>query len=130
MSISGTAVSNGSPICLLDDDPSVLKSTDRLLSSAGWSVEPFLDPQCFLSYARTNQPRLVVLDLSMPLMHGLEVQKQLREVSPQTQVIVLTAKDEPGLRSSAINLGAARYLIKPVEDEELISGVEAVLRSS
>jgi two-component system response regulator HydG len=130
MSISGTALLNGSPICLLDDDPSVLKSTDRLLSSAGWSVEPFLDAQSFLCYARSNQPRLVVLDMSMPLMHGLEVQKQLREVSPRTKVIVLTAKDDPALRSSAINLGAARYLIKPVEDEELISGIEAVLQSS
>ena len=121
---------NGSPICLLDDDSSVLKSTGRLLLSAGWSAEPFLDPQGFLSYARTNQPRLVVLDISMPLMHGLEVQKRLREVSPRTQVIVLTAKDDPTLHSSAIKLGAARYLIKPVEDEELLSAIEAVLRNS
>jgi FixJ family two-component response regulator len=129
MSRSGIPDLNGSPICLLDDDSSVLKSTGRLLLSAGWSTEPFLDPQSFLSYARTNQPHLLVLDMSMPLMHGLEVQKRLREVSPHTQVIVLTAKDDPALRSRATNLGAARYLIKPVEDEELLSGIEAVLRS-
>jgi FixJ family two-component response regulator len=128
MSRSGTPHLNGSPICLLDDDSSVLKSTSRLLLSAGWSVEPFLDPQNFLSYATTNQPRLLVLDMSMPLMPGLEVQERLREVSPRTQVIVLTAKDDPVLRSRAINRGAARYLIKPVEDEEFLSGIEAVLR--
>jgi len=130
MSRSGIPHLNGSPICVLDDDSSVLKSTSRLLSSAGWSVEPFLDPQNFLSYASANQPRLLVLDLSMPLMFGLEVQERLREVSPRTQVIILTAKDDPTLRSRAINLGAARYLIKPVEDEELISGIEAALRDS
>src|SRR5437762_12863874 len=130
MSRSGTPYLNGAPICLLDDDSSVLKSTGRLLLSAGWAVEPFLDPQSFLSYARTNQPRLLMLDMSMPLMNGLEVQERLREVSPCTQVIVLTAKDDPALRSRAINLGAARYLLKPVEDEELLSGIEAVLRNS
>jgi len=95
--------------------------------SAGWTVEPFLDPQSFLSYVRTNHPRLLLLDMSMPLMHGLEVQERLREVSPRTQVIVLTAKDDPILRSRSIKLGAARYLIKPVEDEELLSEIEAVL---
>ena len=93
-------------------------------------MEPFLDPQNFLSYASANQPRLLVLDLSMPLMPGLEVQERLRKVSPRTQVIILTAKDDPTLRSRAINLGAARYLIKPVEDKELISGIEAALRDS
>jgi FixJ family two-component response regulator len=128
MSKSGIPHLNGYPICLLDDDSSVLKSTSRLLLSAGFSVEPFLDPQGFLSYAMANQPRLLVLDISMPLMHGLEVQERLREISPRTQVIVLTAKDDPALRSRAIKLGAARYLIKPVEDEEFLCGVETVLR--
>jgi FixJ family two-component response regulator len=130
MSRLGAPHLNGSPICLLDDDSSALKSTSRLLSSAGWSVEPFLDPHSFLSYARTNQPRLLVLDMSMPLMPGLELQKRLREVSPRTQVIVLTAKDDPALRSRAITLGATRYLIKPAENEELLSGIEAVLQNS
>ena len=127
MSRSVTPYLNGSPIALLDYDSSVLKSTGRLLMSAGWTVEPFLDPQSFLSYVRTNHPRLLLLDMSMPLMHGLEVQERLREVSPRTQVIVLTAKDDPILRSRSIKLGAARYLIKPVEDEELLSEIEAVL---
>ncbi len=120
---------NGSPICLLDDDSSVLRSTSRLLSSAGWPVEPFLDPDTFLSHAAANQPPLVVIDMSMPLMHGLIVQERLRKVSPRTRVIVLTGKDDPALRSRATDLGAARFLIKPVEDEELLSGIEALLRS-
>jgi len=77
---------NGSAICILDDDPSVLKSTGRLLSSAGWPVQPFIDPHSFLNYARMHRPRLVVIDMAMPLMHGLEVQKRLREVSPATKI--------------------------------------------
>lgn len=117
----------GSPICLLDDDPSVLRGTSRLLSSAGWSVRPFADPHAFLTYAQSRHPRLVVLDISMPLMHGLEVQKRLRDVSPKTQVIVMTGKDDPAVRSNALSAGAAGFLIKPIMDEELLSGVEAVL---
>jgi len=90
-------------------------------------VQPFADPQAFLAYAENRHPRLVVLDISMPRMHGLEVQRRLRDVSPKTQVIVMTGKDDPAMRSNAMNAGATRFLIKPVVDEELLSGVEAVL---
>ena len=119
---------NGNAICLLDDDSSILKSTSRLLASAGWPVQAFLDPHSFLSYAEDHQPRLLLLDMSMPLMHGLEVQERLRKVSPRTQVIVLTAMDDPRLRLRATDLGAFRFLIKPVEEEELLSGVDRVMR--
>jgi two-component system response regulator HydG len=118
---------NGSAICILDDDPSVLKSTGRLLSSAGWPVQPFQDPHSFLNYARIHRPRVAVLDVAMPLMHGLEVQKRLREISPATRVVVLTANDDPVIRSSAIDAGAAAFFVKPVEDEEFLSGIDWAL---
>ena len=81
-------------VCLLDDDPSVVKATSRLLSSAGWKVDSFTDPFEFLRHAESCQPRVVVLDILMPAMNGLEVQTRLRSVSPSTRVIVLTAKDD------------------------------------
>src|SRR6187200_2247923 len=71
---------NGAAICLLDDDPSVLRATARLLASAGRDVVPFDDPHSFLTYAQTYQPPLAILDIRMPLMHGLEVQKRLHDV--------------------------------------------------
>lgn len=125
---SGPSPSKGNFVCLLDDDSSVLKSMSRLLVSAGWPVQPFLDPHSFLTYAQNNQPRLLVLDMSMPLMHGLEVQERLRQVSHHTQVIVVTAMDDPGLRSRATGLGASRFFVKPVEEEELLSGVDLLMR--
>jgi two-component system response regulator FixJ len=118
---------NGSAICILDDDSSVLKSTGRLLTSAGWPVQPFQDPHSFLNYAEIHRPRLAVLDVAMPLMHGLEVQKRLREISPATRVVVLTANDDPVIRSSAIDAGAAAFFVKPVEDEEFLSGIDSAL---
>ncbi len=112
-------------VCLLDDDPSVVKATSRLLSSAGWKVDSFTDPAEFLRHAETCQPKVVVLDILMPAMNGLEVQKRLRIISPSSRVVVLTSNDDPGVRAEAMERGAAAFFIKPVDDEEFLAGVEA-----
>ena len=112
-------------ICLVDDDPSVLKATGRLLSSAGWKVEAFSDPIAFLHYAQTHHPNVVVLDIRMPIMGGLEVQTRLQNLSPESRVIVLTSKDDPSVRSKAMDAGATAFFLKPVNDEEFLAGVES-----
>src|SRR4029077_9605584 len=98
------------------DDPSVLKATGRLLSSAGWKVESFVDPLEVLEHARICRPRVVVLDILMPKMNGLEVQKRLKKISPASRVIVLTSKDDPSVRVEAMDNGATAFFLKPVED--------------
>ena len=118
---------NGAAICLLDDDPSVLRATTRLLGSAGRDAIPFNDPHLFLAYAQTYQPRLAILDIWMPLMHGLEVQRRLRDVAPSTRVIILTSKDDPLVRSQALTAGAIAFFTKPVAEDALLSGIEAAL---
>ena len=112
-------------VCLVDDDPSVLKATGRLLCSAGWKVEPFTDPVAFLHFAQTSRPPVVVLDVLMPVMNGLEVQKQLGRVSPSTRVIILTSKDDPSVRAKALDAGASAFFLKPVRDEEFIAEIES-----
>ena len=117
-------------VYLLDDDPSVLKSTGRLLDSAGWKVEAFTDPIEFLERASTRCPDVAVIDILMPEMNGLEVQRRLQRVSPSTRVIVLTAKDDPSVRRMAMNAGALAFFIKGVESDEFLAGVEAAADSS
>ena len=112
-------------ICLLEDDPSVIKATSRLLSSDGWNVESFLDPLVFLDYAHSRHPEVVVMDICMPAMNGLEVQTRLRTISPVTRVVVLTANDDPAVRSKATSAGASAFLIKPADDEEFFSAIES-----
>src|SRR4051812_16059112 len=112
-------------VCLLDDDPSVVKATSRLLSSAGWNVESFTDPIKFLSHAQTCTPQVVVLDILMPIMDGLEVQKRLRNFSPSSRVIVVTSKDDPSVRAKAMAAGAAAFFVKPVGDHEFLAGIES-----
>jgi two-component system response regulator HydG len=114
-------------ICLLDDDPSVLKATGRLVASAGWKVETFTDPTEFLRYALENQPAVAVIDILMPIMNGLEVQARLRSVSPTTGVIILTSKDDPSVRNQAVNAGAVGFFLKPANDCELLAAIETAM---
>jgi len=123
--VSTESDSQTSAVCLLDDDPSVLKSTGRLLDSAGWKVECFSDPIAFLNHARMFRPGVAVIDILMPKMNGLEVQTRLRNISPATRVIILTSKDDPGARSSAMTGGASAFFVKGVENKEFLAGVES-----
>ena len=119
-----------SAVYLLDDDPSILKATRRLLDSVGWKVEAFSDPIAFLEHAAIHCPELAVIDIVMPDMNGLEVQTRLRRVSPSTRVIVLTAKDDPSVRRMAMNAGASAFFIKGVESGEFLAGVKAAAEST
>ena len=117
-------------VYLLDDDSSILKSTGRLLDSAGWKVEIFTDPMAFLEQAALHFPDVAVIDILMPDMSGLEVQTRLRRVSPSTQIIVLTARDDPSVRRMAMNAGASAFFIKGVQSDEFLAGVKAAADSS
>jgi FixJ family two-component response regulator len=111
-------------VCILDDDPSVVKATTRLLSSAGWKVDSFTDPNEFLRHAETCQPKVVVLDVLMPEMNGLEVQERLQNISPGSRVIIVTSKDDPKVRDKAMQNGAAGFLVKPVNDDEFLARIQ------
>lgn len=117
-------------ICLLDDDPSVLKALGRLLSSAGLRAEPFSDPEQFLQYAKIHRSPVAVIDIWMPMMNGLEVQSRLHDISPSTRVIIVTGKADPLVRSTAMNAGALAFLTKPFDDEELVTSVRLALASA
>ena len=110
-------------MCLLDDDPSVLKGLGRLFASADLLAETFSDPEEFLRYACTHRPAVALIDVHMPQMNGLEVQSQLRRISPSTRVIIFTGKDDPLVRSTAMNAGASAFLTKPFDDEALLTTV-------
>jgi FixJ family two-component response regulator len=118
---------NGTTVCLLDGDASVLKATSRMLLYAGCRAQSFTDPMTFLAFACDHQPGVVVLDILMPAMNGLEVQKRLRHVSPSTRVIILSAKDDPIVRAKAMREGASAFFIKGIENKEFLAGVESAL---
>jgi FixJ family two-component response regulator len=107
-------------VCLVDDDLSVLKSIQRLLVSDGLSVRGFNKPKDFLAHVQRNAVPLVVLDVWMPDMNGLEVQAVLRKDSPETRIIFISGRDDPSVRQAALDAGAFGFLSKPFDDEALL----------
>src|SRR6478736_6001316 len=89
-------------VCLVDDDLSVLKSIERLLASDGFSVCAFNKPKEFLTYVQAHTVPLVVLDIWMEEMSGLEVQAQLSALSPQTRVIIITGREDQTAKLTAL----------------------------
>jgi two-component system, LuxR family, response regulator FixJ len=111
----------------VDDDPSVLKGLGRLFLSADLDAKTFGDPKEFLCYAQTHRPAVALIDVCMPQMSGLEVQSRLGKISPSTRVIIFTGKDDPLVRSTALNAGASAFLTKPFDGEELLTAVRLAL---
>jgi len=123
---------------ILDDDPSVSRSLQELLASDGLMARVFQSPSEFLAYADNNALDLVILDVWMPEINGLEVQARLKKLSPQTRVIIITGRDEAcvagtggrSLRSLAIENGAFAFLTKPFDDEEFLGFVRSALEAA
>ena len=114
-------------VCLVDDDLSMLKALDRLLKSEGFNVEKFSDPAAFLASIGQTPCRVLVLDVWMPDMNGLEVQSVLRKDSPETRIIFISGRDDPTVRQSALDAGAFGFLTKPFDDEALVQLVHKAI---
>ena len=117
-------------VCLLDDDPSVLNATKRLLLSEGWRVETFTNPNAFLDHVKISHPRVVVIDMFMPGLNGLEVQRRLSEYSPATRVIVLTANGDNAVRWTALAAGAVAFFVKPARCDDFIASIRSASTAS
>src|SRR5437879_9930557 len=109
-------------VCLVDDDPMMLRATGRLLASDGFAVRPFSNGKDFIAYVASHDVPLVVLDIWMKEMTGLEVLARLCAVSPETHVIVITGREDSAARLNATPLGAVAFLIKPFDANQCIEG--------
>jgi FixJ family two-component response regulator len=118
-------------ICLLDDDPSMLKALDRLLSSAGLQAQLFSEPLGFLSYVIRNSVPVAVIDIWLSTgMSGLDVQTKLQGVSPETRVIISTADNHDSVRNAAMQAGAVAYFVKPFNDDAFLAAVHQAIAST
>jgi len=125
--MTSTEKSDTEIVCLVDDDLSVLKSIERLLASDGFSVRAFNKPKEFLTYVQAHAVPLVVLDIWMEEMSGLEVQAQLSALSPQTRVIIITGREDQTAKSTALQLGVIAFFTKPFDDDQFLSAVRRAL---
>lgn len=114
-------------ILVVDDEPKIVRLARDYLEQNGFRVLPAGDGTTALSMARQEKPDLVVLDLNLPAMDGLDVCRTLRRES-SVPIIMLTARAEETDRLIGLELGADDYIVKPFSPRELVARVRAVLR--
>jgi DNA-binding response OmpR family regulator len=117
----------GGHVLVLDDDPTVTDVVRRYLERGGYSVRTATDGRAGLADALVDPPALLVLDLMLPGLDGLEVFRRLRGEHP-VPVVMLTARGDESDRVAGLELGADDYLTKPFSPRELVLRVSAVLR--
>lgn len=114
-------------ILVVDDDPEILSFIKRGLTYEGYTVETAGDGIDALTRARDKEPDLVILDIMMPGIDGIEVSKRLRQES-DVPILMLTAKGTVADKVSGLESGADDYLVKPFAFDELVARVRALLR--
>jgi FixJ family two-component response regulator len=114
-------------VYVVDDDRDVLKSIGRLLDAAGFLVLTFYSPESFLERVDRTAPGCIVLDLSLPGLSGLELQRVLESQGNPLPIVFLTGRGDIAASVHAMKHGAADFLTKPVDDDVLIAAVRDAL---
>ncbi len=114
-------------ILIIDDEPKIVRLTRDYLENAGFVVYSAGDGETALTINRSLHPDLIILDLGLPDMDGLDVCRQMRRTS-NVPIIMLTARDEETDKLVGLELGADDYITKPFSPKELVARVRAVLR--
>ena len=121
-------MSNLSLISVVDDDYSVRESLQCLIRSFGLAVEAFASAEEFLKSDHLPDTRCLILDVRMPGMNGIELQRRLVASHREIPVIFITAHGDETARSQALRDGAVGYLLKPFTEEALLNAMRAALK--
>ena len=114
-------------IAIVDDDPSVREGLSSLIRSVGLRVETFASAQEFLSRSGAETPSCLVLDLQMPGLSGLDLQKQMAEAGMEIPIVFLTGHGDIPASVRAMKAGAVEFLTKPFEEQDLLRAIEEAI---
>jgi len=118
-------------VFVVDDDVSVRESLELLIKFAGWQPETFSSAADFLAHPRSTTPSCLVLDVSLPDLNGLELQKLIASERTDMPIIFITGHGDVPMTVQAMKAGAVEFLTKPFDDEVLLSAIRhAVQRSA
>jgi len=124
-------MSHSTPIVfVVDDDASVREALEMLIGSAGWQAETFASAQEFLSRPRVATPSCLVLDVALPDLNGLDVQKRVAVDSSHMPIIFVSGHGDIPMTVQAMKAGAAEFLTKPFHDDVLLSAIEQAVERS
>jgi FixJ family two-component response regulator len=121
------SVSEKPLVCVVDDDSLIRDSTLRLIRSFGFRGKAFPSADEFRKSNEREETACVILDIRMPGMSGIELQRLLTFRHHEIPVIFITACEDEGVRTQAIREGATAFLIKPVSEECLLNAIQAAL---
>jgi FixJ family two-component response regulator len=129
--MSAAAKSQQKPIVfVVDDDVSVRESLELLIEFAGWQPETFASAGEFLARPRTATPNCLVLDVSLPDLNGLELQKLIASERTDMPIIFITGHGDVPMTVQAMKGGAVEFLTKPFDDEVLLSAIRHAIKRS
>ena len=124
-------VANTTPVVfVVDDDISMRESLGALIKDEGWHVETFTSAEEFLNHPHEFVQRCLVLDISMPGLNGLELQKRLAVEQPDMPIIFVTAHGDVPKSVQAIKAGALEFLMKPFSNSTLLSAIRGAIKRS
>jgi FixJ family two-component response regulator len=114
-------------VAIVDDDPSAREGLQSLIESAGWRTETFASAQEFLARPGAEAPSCLVLDLQMPGLSGLDLQKRMAEVGLEVPIVFLTGHGNIPASVKAMKAGAVEFLTKPFDEEKLVQAIEEAI---
>ncbi len=114
-------------IAIVDDDLSLRRSLQRLIRSAGWNAESFASAQEFLARPGAEAPSCLVLDLQMPGLSGLDLQKRMAEIGLEIPIVFLTGHGDIPASVQAMKAGAVEFLTKPFDEEDLFQAIQEAI---
>ena len=115
-------------VFIVDDDTRMRAAMQRLLRTVGLQSESFATPEDFLRHKLPNGPSCLLLDVRLPGMSGLDVQRKLTELGVQIPVIFITAHGDIPMTVQAMKSGAMEFLTKPFRDQDLIDAIQQALK--
>jgi len=114
-------------IAIVDDDDSLRNSLDDLLRSVGFRAQGFSSAEAFLHSHQVHETACLILDVRLPGMNGLELQRQIVAANWRIPIIFVTAYADDDARARALAAGAVAFLYKPCREEDLLNAIEAAL---
>jgi DNA-binding response OmpR family regulator len=119
---------SGERILVVEDDPSILRGMDLNLAMEGYKVRTAADGEEGLRLARAERPDLLIVDLMLPRLGGMELIRELRKEDPDVPILILSAKGHESDKVAGLALGADDYVVKPFGLKELLARIDAALR--
>jgi FixJ family two-component response regulator len=117
-------------ISIIDDDDALRSSLENLIRSVGWRVQGFSSAEVFLRSNQVHETGCLILDVCIPGISGLELQRQLAVANSHVPIIFITAHANDDWRSQALEAGAVAFLHKPFHQEELLNAIDVALKDS